>query len=1398
MSSSRKIAHFKLGKLISENNLTQSWFSTNLKTGRKCFVKSIAPNSSIGHDSAKSILARSFDCQKALRSRKILTASAKYDREGNLFIEYSYLDLSKWRAVTPGLFWQHFPSILVEACVVIDYLHLMGLVHGDLKLHNILVNAGCERLQIKLIDLDFLTTSHSSPNAKVFGTPEHVAPEIVENDLITTESDNYSLGVSLKTYLQSLEEDPLLPGPKAASSLEKVTALADNLTETDRLHRPRILLDALYNHEIIDRQAFELSQKTLLTMKLSTSFRRQRSQRIDTTIMLGDYLAKEPKVLGLAEDLISDLEAAFKRNPVATLLLFRSLVREANVTMHGDYWQLSVPDELAVAMFTRAEQIQHPRSAALITTSLETGSDIDQLVTKALELKRAGSYLKSFLCLKKALSEIERTGYVENVQVRKTILVELGSLARTLNRPKEAACFLTMALDLLTDVSEERLNVLHDLIYLNLSIRKVDAAETLIHKGLEEACNFNKPKFELRFQKQSAWVLAIRGEFADAKVIYETLIRRTEELGFDDLLVKLYSDLGTLAWRKGDFSESKTYFQISVGLARQNDLLSEAVTPTRNLSLVCHELSEYKNAVKYGKLALKSLAQPSDHTRRPFIYSTIALAYVRLGEYHKAQYWLQKSVAGRSILQDRVLFGEYYQFLGWLQMNQGNLLVARESLYKALEVLGLEKPNKTAGKVYHALAEIALYEGDFQACSRHVDRARGIFEKLGDTAACAEIELVGELNSYYYGDGETLSDLIQQSKSLHSHSCRYYAVLCLFHLLVQAKGETLQAALNIAGDLRLLTQESETPLYAAVAGLIAFHSDQETDRRYRLKTLKAVYRTLERAGHTFLALLVCERISACYADESKGKLARKFLSQSLKLARTLRNQRLIQVYSERLKSPSLTTFDQQRLVQSIHGVSEILKRITDYQEALQKVVQYAVDETGAERGVLLLKADDKSDLQVKAFVDCDESSLIDIKHFSRALPRQVATDPKPLVIDNALTDRRTKGYESIVVHNILSVVCMPVIIKDKLLGVLYLDHHTIPALFERDDITFVSSIANFVSVILTYIQDFRSVSLSRDRLLNELTQRGVHQPLITQDRVMLDMLSRLPEIARTNASILIIGESGTGKEILCEMIHDSSLRSDGPLVKLNCAAIPGTLIESELFGVAKNVATGVGERDGKFSAADGGTLFLDEIGDLPLEVQAKVLRVLEYQQFERVGSNRTTSTDIRFIYATNKDLKRLIREGKFREDLYYRINTITIELPPLREKPGDIMLLVKHFMKVYAHDKVSYPRFSAGAIEALLAYPWPGNIRELRNLVERLCILCPGRLVEISDLPKEFLLQQGADAPSRQSVEVFEKATIRELLSANNWNQSKVARIMNIPLTTLRRRIKKYRITKQL
>lgn len=1391
------MTHFRLEKLISENNLAQSWYATDLKAGHKCFIKLPAQNPAIDPNSVNSILVRSFNCQKRLWSRKLLTAVSRHSEDGKLLIVYPYLDLSRWKTLTPTLFWQHFPRLLLEAAIVVDYLHLTGLVHGDLKLGNILVNCRHEMERVKLIDLDFLTLSHSSPDAKILGTPEHVAPEILHNDLITSESDNYSIGVSLKTYARDLEEEASLPRPKGRANSDNLATLGDSLTKADRLLRPRILVEALYRHNIIDRQAFESALKRLLAMRLSTTLRNHRVQQTGKRTNLGEFLVKDTGVFGLPEDLATDLDLAFKKNRVATLLLFRSLIQKTKVAMCGDYWQLAVPDELSAALFSRIEQIIHGKRPTRLTGVVGTAKKLDWFVAKALKLKSDGSYLKSFLNLKDVLCQIDRVAENQDRNLRKSILVELGHLAEILNRPEEGIHFFSLALDMPKDSSKEHFDLVLDLIRLHLVSKSFRKAEELIDRALAEAGCLSTRGYQLDLLTKKAWVLAARGEYVKSEEMYKTLVARATESKLVDIAVELYDGLATLAWRRGNLSRAKEYFLKSINLAKQNDLLSIAVTPYRNLSLVCYELSEYKKTVQYGKLALRVLVKPSDRIKLPFIYSTIALAYTRFGRYRKAEYWLRKSIANSLFVQDRMLFGEHYQFLGWLQMNAGHQEVAKESLHKTLEILHHTAPNKTIGKAYHVLAEIALYEGNDQTCICYVKQARSIFQQLRSGPDCTEVELLAKLNEHYHGDNQPLSSMLPLLESLISHNCRYYGVLCLFHILVHADGTLAQLAHEKASDLLPLTEKSEVPLYRAVGGLMAWHSSQLTDQQMSMRALKSTYRILEKAGHAFLALLVCEKIAAGYTSQSNSKLAKKFYTQSLKLAQQLHNKRLIELYSERIRILSRSNFEHQQLVQSIHGISEILQSMTDYESGLQKVIQYAVDETGAERGVLLLKADNKSELQVKASVGCDEPSLADITDFSSTIPKNVASDLRPLVIENALTDKRTRGYKSIVTHNILSVICLPITIQDKVLGVLYLDHHTIPALFEPEDITFVSSIANFISLILTKIREFRSTSLNRDRLLGDLSRLGYQKQFVTRNQVMLDLLSRFPEIARTNASVLVMGESGTGKEILAEMIHDLSLRSEGPLVKLNCAAIPGTLMESELFGVAKNVATGVGEREGKFSAADGGTLFLDEIGDMPLEIQAKVLRVLEYQQFEQVGSNRTISTDIRFIYATNKDLKKLIGEAKFRQDLYYRINTITIEVPPLRERPDDIMLLVELFAKLYAHDELKCPRLSAGAVETLLTYPWPGNVRELRNLVERLCILRPSQLVEISHLPKEFLIQQSSNDRCRRAGLAVEKATIKELLVSNRWNQSKVARIMNIPLTTLRRKIKKYHITKE-
>jgi transcriptional regulator with PAS, ATPase and Fis domain len=300
----------------------------------------------------------------------------------------------------------------------------------------------------------------------------------------------------------------------------------------------------------------------------------------------------------------------------------------------------------------------------------------------------------------------------------------------------------------------------------------------------------------------------------------------------------------------------------------------------------------------------------------------------------------------------------------------------------------------------------------------------------------------------------------------------------------------------------------------------------------------------------------------------------------------------------------------------------------------------------------------------------------------------------------------------------------------------------------------------------------------------------------------LDTLIRGARIAAaTDVTILLNGETGTGKEVLANAIQQSSPRSNKPFITLNCAALPESLIESELFGHRKGSFTGAtGNTEGLFQAADGGTLFLDEINSLPLSIQAKLLRFIESGECLAVGDTETYNVDVRIIAATNSDLNQQIADGSFRRDLYFRLNVVPLYLVPLAQRLGDIELLIKHFMKLFEREHgILAPQFSHNTLKALKTYNWPGNIRELRNLCERLCILLAGRVIEPENLPLEFNIKR-ADIglpqfnlpPTGLDLDNLEASLIQQALDLTNGNRSKSARLLGLSRDTLLYRMQKH------
>ncbi|GAB4260982.1 sigma-54-dependent transcriptional regulator [Deferrisoma sp.] len=310
---------------------------------------------------------------------------------------------------------------------------------------------------------------------------------------------------------------------------------------------------------------------------------------------------------------------------------------------------------------------------------------------------------------------------------------------------------------------------------------------------------------------------------------------------------------------------------------------------------------------------------------------------------------------------------------------------------------------------------------------------------------------------------------------------------------------------------------------------------------------------------------------------------------------------------------------------------------------------------------------------------------------------------------------------------------------------------------------------------------------------------GRSPDLIGESPAVRELKEQIRVVGPTRASVLITGENGTGKELVARAVHRASRRRDGPFVEVNCAAIPEDLIESELFGHEKGAFTGAtARRRGKFDLADGGTLFLDEIGDMSLKTQAKILRVIQEMRFERVGGTKTHEVDVRIIAATNKDLEEEIREGRFREDLYYRLNVVPIHVPPLRDRAEDIPLLFRHFVEEYCREENREPVEVEEAVFAVLrAYPWPGNVRELKNVAERMVILCRSDRLTVDDVPPAVRGQgRGSGSPVkpglglREARRQFERDYIARHLEEAGWNVPQAAEALGVDRSSLYKKMK--------
>jgi Nif-specific regulatory protein len=506
-------------------------------------------------------------------------------------------------------------------------------------------------------------------------------------------------------------------------------------------------------------------------------------------------------------------------------------------------------------------------------------------------------------------------------------------------------------------------------------------------------------------------------------------------------------------------------------------------------------------------------------------------------------------------------------------------------------------------------------------------------------------------------------------------------------------------------------------------------------------------------------------------------------------------------------------------LQALAEVCKLIGKAVHLETTLSRILRVLHDILNMERATLVLLDKNRQRLAIKASYGLTvEEEQRGIYGLSEGICGQIfqsgASCIVPDITNEPLFLNRT-GARNQIKKEALSFLGVPIKVEKNTVGVLTVDHLFGPDISFEEDMSFLEILATLIGQFLV-LHD--AISQKEEKLIEEnkslkaeLHSRFNRHYIIGDSSAMQEVYWLIEKIAPSSATVLLLGQSGTGKELVARALHEASTRKDKPYIKVNCAALPENLLESELLGHDKGAFTGaVAAKPGRFELADGGTIFLDEIGELPILLQAKLLRVLQEQQFERIGGTRTLTVDVRIIAATNVDLQANVEDGLFRSDLYYRLNVVPIQLPALHERRDDIPLLIDHFLRSSNERNNKKMKLTSGALDFLTAYDWPGNVRELQNLIERLVILSDRQIIQTKILKTHMhgfsgSSPQTSESPEKSSenfhaghnsLEDLERHEIEASLRRNGWVQARAARELGLTQRQMGYRIKKFNLSK--
>ncbi len=943
-------------------------------------------------------------------------------------------------------------------------------------------------------------------------------------------------------------------------------------------------------------------------------------------------------------------------------------------------------------------------------------------------------------------------------------------------------------------------------------------------KGLRSA--LDEPELEIDLMQGKALAQRDLGDWEAAFQTARTALAQARRQSLERQRAHLLNTLGMLYSDRGDWRRAGRLTRRGLWAAERSGDAALCLTLRNNLGNVLWKTGRYEEALDLYRRNLAQCEQTHDPWGELFALNNLGIMECSRGNWLQARDPLVRSAdvarrlgARENEALSRLNLGEVEEILG-------NWPRAERHYERALKLLDNMPEHPDRFSVLAQLASLDRKRGRSAEAERRAREALAGAERVGDRdllASCHyQLGLVEKDRDDLEAAGASLRralDLWEETGTKQSLARVHVSLADL-----AMRGGDLDRAERHAAEARQRIDElgdrfNRAKLYSVEGRLASARDEVETGER-----------------------LFAEGVRLLEELETPYEHARSLYEWGLRtwnVDTALRRLRHALVGFERLGAETELRRaggaldrirEQQRLAlgkganEVLYEVIKVINSTLDLQEVLSRTMDLVLERLGAERGMIVLVHRLTRELEVAVTRNLGGDIEEEGRLLSESVVRRVIESREPVLAVDAMTDGRFAGAKSIVARHIVSLLCVPLAIKDRLAGAIYVDHRESRHLFGQGDLELLVAFADQAAVAIENARLYSELEASRlhlkeenESLRSEILSSHNLGSLIGKSQVILDLRQMLEKVAQSPSTVLVRGESGTGKGLVARTVHSISARRQAPFIHFNCAALPETLVESELFGHEKGAFTGAaGLKPGRFELANHGTIFLDEIGKVSLAAQSKLLRVVEDKEFERVGGTRTLKADVRIIAATNLDLEEAIQRNEFREDLFYRLNILPIVLPPLRDRKEDIPYLVEHFLAKISRDLGRQPKeLDPAVLDLFAAYSWPGNVRELEAAIHRTCVLAAGGTLRVADFGWIVLQVQGAPAALAQppelpgllptirlgdggylaAVDRYDRQLIVAGLAQCGGKIRETARLLGIARNTLRAKLKKYGLT---